>query len=116
MTDDSSAFPLYPKAPLAARRVMDDDERELWGRRVKDVSARNTLIEKYFPLVDVNTQNVVDTILAAIEESDFRQAAVVGFMESLDEFEPDRGLTFEDFSSLKIRAAILEELRNYIQE
>ena len=116
MTDDSSAFPLYPKAPLTARRVMDDDERELWDRRTRDATARNALIEKYFPLVDVNSQNVIDTILAAIEEGDFRQAAAVGFMESLDEFDPDRGMTFEDFSSLKIRAAILEELRNYTEE
>lgn len=104
---------LKPVEPLPSQSA---EHRKLWEQHWSgDKLARNELVEKYFPLVEVNSQAVIETILAAIEESDFKQAAVVGYLESVDQFKPGNEFTFEEFSSLKIREAILDELANYIK-
>ncbi|MCK6440424.1 MAG: hypothetical protein L6Q71_09540 [Planctomycetes bacterium] len=96
---------------------MGAEERELWRlKSAGDAVARNQLVEKYFGMVDANSQNVVQTILAAIEESDFHQAAVVGYLSAINDFQPGGDTRFEDYASLRIREAILEELGNFIRE
>lgn len=108
---------LMSQATSTGKREISEEEQELWQSHFDgDASARNALVEKFFPLVDVNAKNVVETILKAIEESDFHQAGVIGFMESIDEYRSNQHTSFEEFSSLKIRAAILEELANFIRE
>ena len=108
---------LIVAAPARPLPEMTAEVKELWKRhRGGDKSARKELVEKYFPLVEVNSQNIVETILAAIDDRDFHQAAVIGFLESVDEFDEAYGMPFEEFSSLKIRDAIIEELANFIRE
>lgn len=108
---------LIPGVPTAAPARMSETDQELWASHFAgDVKARNEIVEKYFALVELNCGNVVKSITDAIEQGDFRQAAVIGFMEAVDEYRQRQDLSFEDFSSLKIREAILEELCNFVRE
>jgi RNA polymerase sigma factor for flagellar operon FliA len=48
---------------------------------------------------------------ASIEHSDLVQAGIVGLMEALEAFDENRGNDFETFAKLRIRGAMLDEIR-----
>ena len=102
-----------PEAPQA----MSSEEKELWQLKKKgDAGARNELVEKYYWIVAANSKNVIDTIVAATEEGDFDQAGMIGYLEAIKDYDIDEDIRFEDFASMKIREAIIEELNNFIRE
>jgi RNA polymerase sigma factor for flagellar operon FliA len=47
----------------------------------------------------------------AIEHSDLVQVGIVGLMEAIEVFDPERGNDFETFAKLRIRGAMLDEIR-----
>lgn len=89
---------------------------ELWHkfRDRNDAGAKNELTEFYFDIVRANNDNISEILFRAIEENDFYQAGVVGFLEALNSYDPDSGVSFEEFGSLAVRKAILGEIRDLV--
>lgn len=87
--------------------------REFWRRfrETGDIEARNTLTEFYFDIVRANSENIAEILMEAIQENDLSQAGAVAFFEALNDFDPDEHGTFEDFGSIAIRRAIVNEIR-----
>ena len=88
------------------------DTAQLWARcRAGDASSRAALIERYIPLARTLSRRVrmVDTPLA--DADDLASAAFLGLIDAVDRFEPGRGVPFEAYASLRIRGAIIDELR-----
>ncbi len=88
------------------------DPAQLWARcRAGDASARSALIERYWPLARGLSRRVrlVGTPLA--DADDIASAAVLGLIDAVDRFEPGRGVPFEAYAALRIRGAIIDELR-----
>lgn len=86
-----------------------DEERELW-RRFKienDRSARLKIIESYQPLVFKialpyrDLQIIMDVI----------QEGTVGLIESVEKFEPERGVAFSLFAMHRIRGRMIDFLK-----
>ena len=46
-----------------------------------------------------------------IGRDDLESAALVGLIDAVDRFDPERGVPFEGYAGLRIRGAILDELR-----
>src|SRR5438477_9551271 len=42
---------------------------------------------------------------------DLESAALIGLIDAVDRFEPDRGVPFEGYATLRIRGAVLDEVR-----
>jgi RNA polymerase sigma factor FliA len=90
-------------APAAAWRVYQGvspgavDEKEL--------------IERYLPLV----RNVVDRIKlnlpAHVDADDLYSAGITGLIAAVRRFNPEQGNTFATYAAMRIRGAILDELR-----
>jgi RNA polymerase sigma factor for flagellar operon FliA len=88
------------------------DKAQLWAScRAGDASARATLIELHVPLAKALARRVrlVDCPLA--DADDLASAALLGLIDAIDRFEPGRGVPFEAYASLRIRGAIVDELR-----
>ena len=88
------------------------DTAQLWARcRVGDAQARATLIERHMPLARALARRVhlVDHPLA--DADDIQSAALLGLIDAVDRFQPGRGVPFEAYASLRIRGAIVDELR-----
>ena len=87
------------------------DTTRLWERcRTGDDSARAALIERYVPLARALARRVrVVTPLA--DADDMFSAALLGLIDAVDRFEPGRAVPFEAYASLRIRGAIIDELR-----
>jgi RNA polymerase sigma factor for flagellar operon FliA len=88
------------------------DTAQLWARcRAGDASARAALIERYLPLARALARRIrlINSPLA--DDDDVASAAVLGLIDAVDRFEPGRGVPFEAYASLRIRGAIIDELR-----
>ena len=77
----------------------------------RDGAIREELIARYLPLA----RNISVRVYALRSDSsvrfeDYLQYARVGLVESVDRFDPERGASFETFSSYRIRGAILNGL------
>src|SRR5471030_2820178 len=69
------------------------------------------LIVRYLPLV----RNVVDRIKlnvpAHVDADDLYSVGITGLIAAVRKFDPEQGSTFASYASLRIRGAILDELR-----
>lgn len=69
------------------------------------------LIERYLPLV----RNVVDRIKlnvpAHVDADDLYSVGITGLIAAVRKFDPNQGSTFASYAAMRIRGAILDELR-----
>src|SRR5471032_3361433 len=71
----------------------------------------NSLIERYLPLV----RNVVDRIKlnlpAHVDADDLYSVGVTGLIAAVKRYNPEQGHTFAGYATMRIRGAVLDELR-----
>ena len=76
--------------------------------KIKD--SRKDLVE-YIPLVKYIAGRLAIGLPRSVEMNDLINAGVVGLMEAYGNFDTGKGVKFETYASLRIRGAILDELR-----
>lgn len=87
------------------------DTAQLWaGCRAGDADARCALIERYATLA-TSLARGVRPATALADRDDLESAALIGLIDAVDRFQPDRGVPFEAYASLRIRGAVVDELR-----
>ena len=85
---------------------------QLWARcREGDSASRCELIERYAPLATAMARRMRVPTNALIGRDDIESAALVGLIDAVDRYDPDRGVPFEGYAGLRIRGAVLDELR-----
>ncbi|MEO5958187.1 MAG: FliA/WhiG family RNA polymerase sigma factor [Opitutaceae bacterium] len=72
---------------------------------------RNERIEQYLPLVDSVLGSFRRKLPAHIDLDDLHSAGVTGLISAAERFDPEQGNTFKSYVCLRIRGAILDELR-----
>ena len=94
-------------------RRMDAELAGKWTRyKAKgDVETRNWLVERYLPLVHFLADRILQRLPRCVEGDDLRSAGVFGLMSAIDGFDLSRGIKFETYCSVRVRGAILDELR-----
>jgi RNA polymerase sigma factor FliA len=88
--------------------------RDLW-RRFKasgDVHARERLVVAYSPLVKYVSGRMASGLPAHVEESDLISYGLVGLINAIERFEPEREIKFETYAITRIKGAIIDELRS----
>src|SRR3954465_10039244 len=88
--------------------------RDLW-RRFKasgDVHARERLGVAYSPLVKYVSGRMASGLPAHVEESDLISYGLVGLINAIERFEPEREIKFETYAITRIKGAIIDELRS----
>jgi RNA polymerase sigma factor for flagellar operon FliA len=85
---------------------------QLWARcREGDSDSRCQLIERYAPLATAVARRMRVPISAMTGRDDIESAALIGLIDAVDRYDPDRGVPFEGYAGLRIRGAVLDELR-----
>lgn len=68
-------------------------------------------VSQHLALVKRVASHFHSRLPASIDQSDLIQAGIVGLLEALEGFDPERGNDFETFAKLRIRGAMLDEIR-----
>ena len=94
----------------------NDRERELealWGnyRRLATDDARNALVSEYQKLVGRVVRRFAVRLPKSVDHGDLNTAANVGLMSAIESFDHERGVRFESYCELRIKGALLDELR-----
>ncbi len=72
---------------------------------------REKLILFYAPMIRKVVSRMGLHPDGAIDWDDLLNYGIFGLMDAVDRFEPERGITFETFASLRVRGAVLDALR-----
>jgi RNA polymerase sigma factor FliA len=88
--------------------------REVW-RRYKtdgDRRARERLVLAYSPLVKYVAGRTAAGLPPHVEEADLISYGLVGLISAIERFEPSREIKFETYAIMRIKGAIIDELRS----
>jgi RNA polymerase sigma factor FliA len=100
---------------VTARSVPESEARidVLWARyrSAADADAREQLLARHLGLVHHVAREVARRI-PSIEIGELVSAGALGLMKALDSFDLSRGLAFSTYAVLRIRGAILDDLRS----
>src|SRR3989454_12600984 len=96
----------------AARRGNLAVSAQLWAMsREGDAAARCALIECYVPLATRIAHGMNVPVGAVAGPDDLESAALIGLIDAVDRFQPERRVPFEGYATLRIRGAVLDEVR-----
>jgi RNA polymerase sigma factor for flagellar operon FliA len=89
------------------------DVQDVWVQYKKtgDKGLRNTLMERYLPLVKYTADRISAKLPSEVDVDDLVSAGIFGLVDAIEAFDLDRGVKFETYCSPRVRGAILDELR-----
>lgn len=73
---------------------------------------RDTLLEQNVHLVKIIAYQVAVNLPPHIDVNDLISAGTIGLIEAIDRFDTSRGVQFNTYASIRIRGAIMDELRS----
>lgn len=72
---------------------------------------RERLALAYLPLVRAQAKQMTGRVPPTVKSEDLEGYGMIGLLEAIDRFDPDRGIPFEVFARLRIRGAMYDYLR-----
>jgi RNA polymerase sigma factor FliA len=81
-------------------------------RCVMSAEVKDEIIVEYAPLVKFIAQKIASRLPANIELDDLISCGVIGLMDAISKFDPNRDNKFKTYAEFRIRGAILDELRS----
>jgi FliA/WhiG family RNA polymerase sigma factor len=69
------------------------------------------LIQEYAPLIKYIAQRLACRLPASVCLDDLISAGVLGLMDAIEKYDPTRANTFKTYAELRIRGAMLDDLR-----
>jgi RNA polymerase sigma factor for flagellar operon FliA len=96
-----------------AIQTLEEEVQDLWQhfRETASLETREKLILHYAPLVGKVVGRMGLNPEGSIEWGDLINYGVLGLIDAIERFEPERGFAFQTFASLRIRGAVLDALR-----
>ncbi len=87
--------------------------KKLWQRykNNNDQEARNQLILEYLDLVKYQAGRVKTQLPDRIELEDLESYGVIGLIDAIEKFEPERGYKFNSYAQKRIKGEIIDQLR-----
>lgn len=93
---------------------MDEAKRsKLWKKysQKQDSETREALIIEYVPLVKLVSGRLSMYLGYTVEYEDLVSYGIFGLIDAIDKFDYRKGIKFETYASLRIRGAILDQIR-----
>jgi RNA polymerase sigma factor FliA len=86
---------------------------DLWSQYndTRDQDLRNRLVLQYAPLVKYVVGRIRSGMPTHVDPADLTSEGLIGLIDAIEKFEPDRGLQFQTYAIPRIRGAILDGLR-----
>jgi len=100
--------------PSATRKARSAKRHDIWPekQRLKPGSAAEAeLVEKHLPLVKTVVGRLAMTLPPHVDGDDLYSAGLAGLLSAVRQYDPEAGTAFETYARLRIRGAVLDELR-----
>ena len=89
------------------------DVAQLWANsRAGDAGSRGALNERYADLAVGIARCMRIPSASLADRDDAASAAMIGLISAVDRFDPSRGVPFEAYAALRIRGAVVDEIRH----
>nr|WP_314544411.1 RNA polymerase sigma factor FliA [uncultured Massilia sp.] len=79
---------------------------------VKGTADKNSLLTEHMPLVKRLAHHMKAKLPPSVEVDDLIQAGMMGLLDAINRYEENQGAQFETYAVLRIRGAMLDELRS----
>ncbi len=79
--------------------------------KAQGTDAQSALIEQHAPLVKRIAYHMLARLPASVQVEDLIQAGMIGLLEASKKFDASKGASFETFVGIRIRGAMLDDLR-----
>src|SRR5262249_61664217 len=91
----------------------DTETLSLWleYRQTRDKQLRDQLILRYSPLVKYVAGRLGSGLPAHVDEGDLVSYGLLGLISAIDRYDPARDVKFETYAMVRIKGAIIDELR-----
>jgi len=76
-----------------------------------EFSSSNELVVLHEPLVKRIAYHLMSRLPASVQADDLIQAGMIGLIEASRKFDPEQGASFETYAGIRIRGAMLDEIR-----
>lgn len=85
----------------------------LWDdyRSTPGTATRNALVEAYQSLVKDVVRRFAGRLPRSVDRGDLQTAGNMGLISAVEGFDPERGVRFESYGELRVKGALLDELR-----
>lgn len=89
------------------------EEQHIWQRWIesRDSEAGDLLVKKYMPLVSYHVQRISVGLPKNVCRDELRSLGLLGLLDALEKFDPNRDLKFDTYASFRVRGAIIDGLR-----
>lgn len=87
---------------------------DLWVRFKEhhDRSAKDALILQYVELVKIVAGRLYVNYHAHVEYEDLVSYGILGLIDAIEKFDPDKNVKFETYANFRIRGAVIDQLRS----
>ncbi|MFQ6098451.1 MAG: FliA/WhiG family RNA polymerase sigma factor [Armatimonadota bacterium] len=76
-----------------------------------DEAARQELIRRHVSLVEAVVSRIMMTLPESVDREDLISCGILGLIQAVDRFQPERGVRFDTYATSVIRGAVMDELR-----
>src|SRR5947208_16904921 len=94
---------------MSPSAMIDDIWTEFVATRRSQL--RDELITEYAPLVRFVVSRLGIPPTGLLEAEDLISYGMIGLINAIDRYDPSRGVRFEAFASVRIRGAVIDQLR-----
>jgi RNA polymerase sigma factor for flagellar operon FliA len=81
------------------------------AKAAAEFASSNELVVLHEPLVKRIAYHLMSRLPASVQADDLIQAGMIGLIEASRKFDPDQGASFETYAGIRIRGAMLDEIR-----
>ncbi len=74
--------------------------------------SRDEFIMSYMPIVEIIAKKIFKTLPANFELDDLVSCGVLGLMDAIEKFDPEKGIKFKTYAEYRIKGQIIDELRS----
>ncbi|MDR2612349.1 MAG: FliA/WhiG family RNA polymerase sigma factor, partial [Deltaproteobacteria bacterium] len=82
------------------------------GWKGLSMEERTGYVEKYAPLIKYLADRLAARLPEHVAKEDLVSSGVLGLIDAVEKFEPDRGILFKTYAEFRIKGAMLDELRS----
>ncbi len=99
--------------PKLKNRLQDEEDQKLWEQYKinHDQRIKDALIMKYASFVKYVAGRIAVNLPSNVEFDDLVSYGILGLIDAIDKYDPERNVKFKTYAKTRIRGAIFDELR-----